>query len=129
MDLVNMLVGPIVALIIAAVVLMVVSRFNLGLKVDGFGSAIIAALVIAVIGGIVVWLLMSPLGITVGAEGSIGNSFLAGLVYLLVAAGVLLLAGRWLKGLHVAGYGGAIIGAVAIGIVYWLVDWLIGRFM
>ena len=44
------LVSIIVALIVAAVVLMIVDRLNLGLSVDGFGSAVIAAIVIAIVG-------------------------------------------------------------------------------
>jgi uncharacterized membrane protein YvlD (DUF360 family) len=65
------IVGAIVALIIAAVVIYIVGRLNLGLSVDGFGSAIIAALIIAIVGAIIVWLL-GVLGITLGATGLLG---------------------------------------------------------
>lgn len=126
MDLVNLLVGPILALIIAAVVLMIVSRFKLGLTVDGFGSAIIAAIVIAIIGAIVNWIL-GLFGINL--NNAMASSLLDAIVYILVAAAVLLLASRWLKGLQVAGYSGALIAAIAIGVVYWIIDWIIGLFM
>lgn len=113
------IISMIIALIVSAVVLMIVSNLNLGLKVDGFGSAIIAAIVIAVVGGIVVWLL-GLLGL------SIGGGWLGFIVYLVVAAVVLLLSGSILPGLSVSGFVGAAVAAVAIGIVTWLVSWLLG---
>ena len=50
---------------VGAVVLMIVSRLNLGLTVDGFGSAFIASAVITIVAGIINWLL-STIGINVG---------------------------------------------------------------
>ena len=47
----------IVAVVVAAVVILIVSRLNLGLSVSGFGAAAIAAIVIAIVGAVVVWLL------------------------------------------------------------------------
>ncbi len=51
------LVGILFALVLAAVVLFIVSRLNLGLTVDSFMTAIIAAAVITIIGGVITWLL------------------------------------------------------------------------
>lgn len=115
------LIGTIVTILVAAVVLWIVSKLNLGLSVDGYGSAIIAAIVIAIIAAVVLWLL--------GLFG-IDPSSLSGLwgllVTLVVAAVVLLLADRFLSGLQVKGFGGAIIAAIAIAVVSWLVNWLLG---
>jgi putative membrane protein len=111
----------IVAVVVAAVVLMIVSRFNLGLSVSGFSAAAISAIVIAIIGAIVVWLL-GVLGIT------LGGGWLGALVYLVVAAVVLLLAARFVPGLQVKGFMGAVVAAIAIGVVYWLLVWLLGLF-
>jgi putative membrane protein len=113
------IVSIIIALIVSALVLVIVSKFNLGLAVDGFGSAIIAAIVIAIVGGIVLWLL-GLLGL------SIGGGWLGLIVYLIVAAVVLLLSDKILPGLSVSGFVGAIVAAIAIGIVTWLVTWLLG---
>ena len=113
------LISIVIALVVAAVVLLIVDRLNLGLSVDGFGSAILAALVIAIVGGIVIWLL-SLIGIT------IGGGLLGAIVYLIVAAVVLLLSDRFLSGLSVDGFGGAIIAAIAIAVVTWLIGWLLG---
>ena len=114
----DMLVGAVIALIVSAVVLLVVSKLNLGLSVDGFGSAIIAAIVIAIVGGVIIWLL-GVLGI------SIGGGLLGAIIYLIVAAVVLLVSDRFLPGLAVEGFSGAIIAAIGIGVVTWLVVWLL----
>lgn len=117
--------GPIlsfvIALVAAAVVLLIVSRLNLGLTVNGFAGALIAALVIAVVSAAVLWLL-GLLGI------SIGGGFMGTLVSLVIAAVVLLIGARFLPGLTVNGFAGALIAAVAIAVVYWLLNWVLGLF-
>jgi putative membrane protein len=111
----------IVAVVVAAVVLLIVSRLNLGLSVSGFGAAAISAIVIAIVGAVVVWLL-GLLGL------SIGGGWFGALVYLVVAAVVLLLAARFVPGLQVKGFMGAVVAAIAIGVVYYLLAWLLGLF-
>jgi putative membrane protein len=111
--------GILLALVAAAVVIMIVGRLNLGLTVDGFGPAIIAAAVIAIVGGLIYWLL-GLLGIT------IGGGWLGAIINLIIAAVVLLTAGRMLKGLKVNGFVGALVAAIAIGVVTWLINWFLG---
>jgi putative membrane protein len=106
-------------LVAAAVVIYIVGRLNLGMTVDGFVPAIIAAAAIAIIGGIIAWLL-SVLGIT------IGGGWLGAIINLIVAAVVLLLADRFVKGMKVNGFVGAIVAAIAIGVVTWIINWLLG---
>jgi len=113
------LLGILLALVLSAVVIMIVSRLNLGLTVDGFGPAIIAAAVIAIVGGLIYWLL-GVLGIT------IGGGWLGAIINLIIAAVVLLTAGRMLKGLKVNGFVGAIVAAIAIGVVTWVINWFLG---
>ncbi len=117
----GVILNAIFVIIVAAVVLMIVSRFNLGLTVDGFGAAIIAAIVIGIVGAIINWLL-AALHIT------IGGGLLGAIVYLIVAAVVLLISGRFVRGLKVNGFGGAIIAAIAIGVVSFIVTWFLGLF-
>ncbi len=98
-------------------VIWIVGKLHLGMEVDGFGVAFIASFVIAIIGGLVNWLLTS-LGIT------FGGGLLGGIVNLVVAAVVLMLSGRILPGMRVRGFTGALLAAVCIGIgaaliVYW----------
>ena len=111
----------IIFLVVAAIVLMVVDRMNLGISVGGFLNAMIAAAAIAVTSAIVLWLL-GLLGI------SIGGGFLGLMVGILVAALILWLAAKFIPGYSTDGYTGAIIGAIAIGVLYWLINWLLGLF-
>ncbi len=112
------LVNILVYLVISAVIIWLVGRMNLGLSVKSFGSALAAAAVIAIVGGLVAWLL-SLLGISFGA------GLLAAIVALIVAAVVLLISDKFLPGMEVHGFAGAIIAAVGIGVVGWLVSWLL----
>jgi putative membrane protein len=109
----------VIALLISALVIWIVSRLNLGLTVRGYGAAIIAALVIAVVGGVILWLL-GLLGIT------IGGGLLGAIVLLIVAAVVLMLSDKFVPGMEVKGFSGAIIAAIAIAVVSWIVSWLFG---
>ena len=108
----------IVYLVIAAVVLMIVDRLNMGLSVGGFANAVIAAAVIAIVAGIVAWLL-GLLGI--GA----GTGWLAAIVNLIVAAVVLMFSDRILPSMKVNGFTGAIVAAIGIGVVGWVINWLL----
>ena len=47
-------------------------------------------------------------------------------VNLIIAALVLMLAGNFVSGLRVKGFLGALIAAIAIGLVGWLLAWLVG---
>jgi putative membrane protein len=110
-----------VALIVAALVIFIVGRLNLGLTVSGFGAAIVAALVIAIVGTIVMWLL-SLLGLT------FGGGLLGAIIYIIVAAIILMISDRFVPGMAVNGFTGAIVAAIAIGVVGWIVTWLLGLF-
>jgi len=110
-----------VALVVSALVIYIVGRLNLGLTVSGFGAAIIAALVIAIVGAIVFWLL-GVLGLT------IGGGWLGAIVYIIVAAVILMISDRFVPGMKVNGFTGAIVAAIAIGVVSWIVTWLLGLF-
>ena len=119
MTIVGLLIGVVIGALISGVVIWIVSKLGLGLEVDGFGSAFIAAIIIAVVGGIITWLL-DLLGI------SIDGGWLGALIHLIIAAVVLMISDRLLKGLRVAGFTGALVAAIAIGVVYWVLAWLVG---
>lgn len=116
------LLGAVIALLLAALVIFIVGRLNLGLTVDSFVSAIIAAAVIAVVTWLVVWLL-GLIGISLGGPG-----LLNAIVALIVAALVLMFSDRFVSGMKVNGFGGAIVAAIAIAVVTWLANWLLGLF-
>ena len=91
---------------------------GLGLKVSGFVPVLIAAVVVAVASALIIWLL-GEIGLSLG--GLIGA-----VVHFLIAALVLVFAGNKIKGLKVKGFVPALIAAVAIGVVSWFIDGVIG---
>lgn len=116
-----LLIGIVIGGLISGFVIWIVGKLGLGLEVDGFGSAFIAAIVIAIVGGIVAWLL-SLLGI------EIGGGLIGGIIHLIISAVVLMISDRFLSGLRVAGFTGALIAAIAIGVVYWLLGLVVNLF-
>ena len=112
----------VVTLLVAAVVIWLVGRFNLGLEVDNFTSAIIAALVIAIVTAIVMWLL-GLFGI------SFGTGWLGAIVSLIVSAIILMVSDKFVSGMKVHGFGGAIIAAIAIGVIDWIIAWILTLFV
>ena len=106
-----------------AVVLMIVSRLGLGLTVDGFVPAFIASAVISIVAGVIIWAL-GFFGISVGGPGLLGA-----IVSLVVAAVVLLISDRFVKGMKVNGFVGALVAAIAYGVVVWLIQWVLSLFL
>ncbi len=117
----DMILQVLLSWLLAALVIFIVGRLGLGLTVDGFVPALIAAAVIAIVSAVIMWLL-GALNIT------IGGGFLGVIVSLIVAAVVLLIADRFVPGMKVAGFVGAIIAAIAIGVVAWFVNWVLSLF-
>ena len=105
-----------------AVVLLIVGRLGLGLSVDGFGAAFIASAVISIVSGLIIWAL-GFFGISVGGPGLLGA-----IVSLVVSAIVLLVSDRFVKGMKVNGFAGAIIAAISYGVIAWLLHWVLSLF-
>ena len=115
----SVIVSAVIAILLYALAIWVVGKFGLGLKVSGFGPAFIAAIVIAIAGYLIIWLL--------GALGlSLGGGLLGAIIHLIIAALVLIFAGNMVKGLVVKGFVGALIAAVAIAVVSWLINSVVG---
>ncbi len=108
--------------LLSAFVIWLVSRLGLGLEVDGFGSAFLAAIVIAIMAGLITWLL-SLAGVQDG-DGLIG-----GIVHLMSSAFILMVCGRFPPGLKVSVFPGALVASFVIGAVYWLGGLLLGRIL
>ena len=106
-----------------AVALYIVGRLGLGLLVRDFGSAFIASAVISVVSGLIHGLLGF-----VGLE-LVNTNFFGAILSLAVAALVLLISDRFVKGMIVSGFVGAMIAAVSYGVVAWLLQWVIGQFI
>lgn len=105
-------VGAVIGLLIGAVisgfVIWVVGKLNIGLTVAGFGSAMIAGLLIG-LGNSLVGLVMPAMSGVIGA-----------VVALVIAAVVIFGASKVFSGLTVKGFGGALAAALAIAVVYYL---------
>ncbi len=114
------IIGFIVGVIIAAVVLLIVSRLNLGLSVAGFSAAVIGAIVISLVSSVVLWLL-GLFGVQIS-----GGSLLNVLVWLVVSAVILIIAAKFIPGLTVQGFTGGIIAAIAMAVIYWLFSLILG---
>jgi len=110
-----MLISFVVALIISAIVILIVSKLGLGLQATGFVGAFVAALVIAVVTAIVMWVL-DALGIT------FGSGIVGAILMILVSAGVLMFSDKFAPGIKVNGWTGAIVAAIAIGVLNWLIS-------
>lgn len=109
------IVSLIVVILLNALVIWIVGKLGLGMTVAGFVPAIVAAVAIAVISWVVLWLLgLLDIQMSGGWWGAI--------VSLVVAAVVLMLAGSALPGFSVSGFVGALVAAVAMGVVAWLVN-------
>jgi putative membrane protein len=119
MDILGAIVGILIAAAIGGLVIWIVGKLGLGLEVDGFVPAFIAAIVIAVAAGLITWLL-GLVGIT------IGGGILGAIVHLIIAAVVLMISGDIVPGLRVKGFTGALIAAIAMGVVGWLIGLIVG---
>jgi putative membrane protein len=115
------IVGFLIDLVVSAVVIWIVGKLNLGLSVKSFGSAIIGAVVIALMAGMLN-LLLASFGIAIGG-GIIGAT-----ITLLTAALVLMISGIFVPGMSVKGFSGALLAAIAISIVSWFVNWMLSFF-
>ncbi|HHY57603.1 MAG TPA: phage holin family protein [Chloroflexi bacterium] len=118
---IGVLIGIALAGLISGVIIWIVGRLGLGLVVSGFVPALLAAFVIAILSGAITWLL-TTLGLNVDG-GVIG-----GIIHLLIAALVLLLSSRIVPGMMVQGPVGALVAALAIGAVGWLINALLSLF-
>lgn len=120
-SLVGAVIGILLGSLFNGLVIWLVAKLRLGLEVDGFLPAYLAALVVAVLD----WLVTRLLG-----PASLGAPpWLAVLISLVVAAVVLYTAGAWIKGFRTKGFTGALVGAAAIAVVGLLVAWLVGIFV
>lgn len=111
----------IIIFLVSAVVIWIVGKLGLGMEVDGFGGAIVAALIIAIVGAVIGWILDLSIFDFLPESG-----FWGALVGMVVAAIVLLISDRFVSGLRVNGFVGAIVAAVAIGVIYWLINLVFG---
>lgn len=110
--LIGLIIGVIIASVISGLVIWVVSKLNLGLKVDSFGWAMLAGLIIGILTNIVMQLVPETGGLV------------GGVIHIVVAAVVIFFSGKMLKGLTVDGFAGALLAAVVIAVLFFAMNWL-----
>ena len=102
---VGLIIGALIAAFVSGVIIWLVGKLNVGLSVNSFGWAMLAGLFIGAITNFLNHLLPGM------------NEVLAMVIHLVIAAAVILLAGRLFSGVNVDGFKGALIAAVAIAVV------------
>ena len=102
---VGLIIGILIAAVVSGVIIWLVGKLNVGLSVKSFGWAMLAGLFIGVITNFLNHLLPGM------------NAILAMVIQLVIAAAVILLAGKLFSGVSVDGFKGALIAAVAIAVV------------
>jgi uncharacterized membrane protein YvlD (DUF360 family) len=118
MSIITVLISIVLAALISGFIIWIVGKLGLGLEVSGFRAAFTAAIVIAVISGLIDWLLKT-LGV------NLDSGLLGALTYLIVSAFVLILSTAFVPGLVVKGVLGALVAAIAIGAMSFVVSLLL----
>jgi putative membrane protein len=109
----------ILGFVVTAVILIVVSKIVSGFEVDGFGPAIIAAIVLGIVNGtlgFVLRILTFPI-----------NFLTLGLFSFVISALMLLLVSKIVPGFKINGFWPALLGALLIALGKALVSYLILR--
>jgi putative membrane protein len=122
-NIVNSILAIIVSWIITAVILLIIDRLNVGIRVESFGIALLAALVIAVLNavlGTILRLLALPLNL-------ITLFLLSWLISWVITAIILYAAAKIVRGFEIKSFGSALIGALVMAILNWGADWLLQR--
>ena len=104
--------------LLSGVALLIVARIVPGIQVDGFGAALIAALVVGLVGatvGLVLKVILLPLIILT-----------LGLVYFLINGLMLKLASEFVPGFRVNGCLPAVLGSILLSIVDYVLNRLAG---
>lgn len=117
--LIGLVIGIVIGTLLFGTVIWVVGKLGLGMDVRNFGSALLAALVISVVAGIFNWVL-AMLSISIG--GGLGGA----LVHLIIATLVLMVGSNITPGVSVRGFWGALVAALAIAIIQWLMMLALG---
>ena len=110
--------GFLVRLAISAFALWVATRLVSGLSIDGAGSLLLAALLLGFVNAVVrplLVILTFPLTLVT-----------LGLFLFVVNAAMLGLVAAFVPGMHVAGFGAALLGSIVVSLVSWAASAWIG---
>jgi putative membrane protein len=102
---VGLIIGILIGAVLSGAIIWLVSKLNIGLTVNSFGWAMLAGLFIGTLTNLFNHLLPGM------------NEVITMVIHLVISAGVILLAGKLFSGVNVKGLKGALIAAVAIAVV------------
>ncbi len=102
---IGLVLGVLISAVISGFIIWLVSKFNIGLSVDNFGWAMLAGLFIGFFTNLIMHFVPGQGGLVTA------------IVQLLVAAAVILLAGKVFSGVKVDGYSGALVAAVIMALI------------
>ena len=102
---VGLVIGILISAVVSGFIIWLVGKFNIGLSVDNFGWAMLAGLFIGFFTNLIMQFLPGQGGIVTA------------IVQLLVAAAVIVVAGKLFSGVKVDGYSGALVAAVIMALV------------
>lgn len=110
--------GLLIRLAIGALSLWLASAIVPGIRVDGAGTLILAAVVLGLVNAVV-----RPLAVLVTLPITV---LTLGLFLWVVNAAMLGLTAWLLPDFHIAGFGSALLGALVVGLTGWVASWYVG---
>lgn len=112
-SLVGLIIGIVLSAVVSGLIIWIVSKLGLGLSVDNFGWAMLAGLLIGLATNLIMQFVPA------------GNDIVHLVINLIVSAAVIFACGALLKGMTVNGYGGALVAAVGIAVIGFLLALLV----
>jgi uncharacterized membrane protein YvlD (DUF360 family) len=111
----GMIIGLIIATTVNSIIIWIVAKLGLGIEVKNFGTAIVAAFLAALIG-------LGLSKISSQLFGASGQTYGGIALHIFGSALVLLLVSKLLSGMQTKGFFGAILAAISIGVLYYLIS-------
>ncbi|MDX1648645.1 MAG: phage holin family protein [Myxococcota bacterium] len=110
--------GLLIRLAISALGLWLASAIVPGIRVDGVGTLLLAAVLLGLVNAVV-----RPLAVLVTLPITV---LTLGLFLWVVNAAMLGLTAWLLPDFHIAGFGSALLGALVVGLTGWVASWYVG---
>jgi uncharacterized membrane protein YvlD (DUF360 family) len=111
----GIIIGLLLATSVNSIIIWIIAKLGLGIELKNFGTAIVAAFLSALIG-------LGLSRITTQLFGVTGQPYGGIILHILGSALVLWLTSKILSGMQTKGFLGAILAAVSMGVLYYLIS-------